>query len=370
MTTKSVTEKRSDIFITVDENRQCSVCYRVDFFKKLSFIYSAMGKLLSLLSRDDSNCCSSPRYDIFLDFENAAPTDTERDVYEEVQRVLLDSEKILEEIQCYKGAGKEIREAIADPSRISQERAWRAVRPLVDKLLRCYNHSLQLQRVVPRLLGSLVGGAMSPTQHLEQQQALVKQFAEILEFVLKFDEYKMKTPAIQNDFSYYRRSVSRGGLINAELPPGEEPHITAEVANRMSLFYAQATPMLKVLSEATSQFVNDNQQDLENTTETLSTMAKVCLRMLENPKLVAQFSREETSLLVLRVMVGLIILYDWVHPSGAFCRSSSVDVKGCVKFLQQQPPTKAEPLLNALRYTTKHLNHQSTPKNIRTLLAA
>ncbi|XP_063363187.1 CYFIP-related Rac1 interactor B [Cydia amplana] len=328
-----------------------------------------MGKLLSLLARDDSNCCSSPRYDIFLDFENAAPTETEKEVYEEVQRVLLESEKILEEIQCYKGAGKEIREAIADGSRISQERAWRAVKPLVDKLLRCYNHSVELQRVVPRLLGSLVGGAMSPTQHLEQQQALVKQFAEILEFVLKFDEYKMKTPAIQNDFSYYRRSVSRGGLINPDLPP-DESNISAEIANRMSLFYAQATPMLKVLSEATSQFVNDNQQDLENTTETLSTMAKVCLRMLENPKLVAQFSREETSLLVLRVMVGLIILYDWVHPSGAFCRSSSVDVKGCVKFLQQQTPAKAEPLLNALRYTTKHLNHQTTPKNIKTLLAA
>lgn len=92
----------------------------------------------------------------------------------------------------------------------------------------------------------------------------------------------MKTPAIQNDFSYYRRSVSRGGIINVE-PHPDGPHISAELANRMSLFYAQATPMLKVLSEATSQFVNDNQQDLENTTETLSTMAKVCLRMLENP---------------------------------------------------------------------------------------
>lgn len=32
---------------------------------------------------------------------------------------------------------------------------------------------------------------MSPTQHLEKQQALVKQFAEILEFVLKFDEHKV-----------------------------------------------------------------------------------------------------------------------------------------------------------------------------------
>lgn len=97
----------------------------------------------------------------------------------------------------------------------------------------------------------------------------------------------MKTPAIQNDFSYYRRSVSRGGaMLNAG--GGEEsstppPHIGAELANRMSLFYAHATPMLKVLSEATSQFVADNQQDLENTTETLGTMAKVCLRMLENP---------------------------------------------------------------------------------------
>lgn len=51
--------------------------------------------------------------------------------------------------------------------------------------------------MVPRLLGSLVGGAMSPTQHLEQQQALVKQFAEILEFVLKFDEHKVSSQPVK-----------------------------------------------------------------------------------------------------------------------------------------------------------------------------
>lgn len=59
--------------------------------------------------------------------------------------------------------------------------------------------------------------------------------------------------------------------------------VSTELANRMSLFYAHATPMLKVLSEATSKFVNDNADDVQNTTETLGTMAKVCLRMLENP---------------------------------------------------------------------------------------
>lgn len=61
-----------------------------------------MGKLLSLLARDDSNCCTPKTYDVFLDFENAAPTDTERDVYDEVDRVLKESEAVLDEIQCYK----------------------------------------------------------------------------------------------------------------------------------------------------------------------------------------------------------------------------------------------------------------------------
>lgn len=45
--------------------------------------------------------------------------------------------------------------------------------------------------VVPKILFQLCSGPMAPTQHLETQQALVKQFAEILEFVLKFDEHKV-----------------------------------------------------------------------------------------------------------------------------------------------------------------------------------
>ncbi|XP_053682944.1 CYFIP-related Rac1 interactor B [Sabethes cyaneus] len=324
-----------------------------------------MGKLLSLLARDESTCCTPKTYDVFLDFENAAPTDLEREVYEEVDHVLKQSEIVLDEIQCYKGAGKEIREAIADPSPECQEKAWNIVIPLVEKLKRCYEHSLELERIVPMLLGQLVGGRLNPTQHLETQQALVKQLAEILEFVLKFDEYKMKTPAIQNDFSYYRRIASR-----QRLEQSNELIVTTELANRMSLFYAHATPMLKVLSEATSKFVQDNSDNVDNTTETLGTMAKVCLRMLENPKLLAQIEREETHLLLLRVMVGLVILYDHVHPVGAFARGAHVDVKGCVRLLQAQPAVKAEPLLNALRYTTKHLNEENTPKNIRNLLAA
>uniref|UniRef100_A0A0A9YMC2 Protein FAM49A n=1 Tax=Lygus hesperus TaxID=30085 RepID=A0A0A9YMC2_LYGHE len=329
-----------------------------------------MGKLLSLLARDDSNCCTPQKYEIFLDFENADPSDKERPVYEEVAAVLESSEGILNELSLYKGAGREIREAITTPTDIAQARAWHIVLPLVEKLKRFYYFSLELERVIPKLLRELCSGSMSPSQHLETQQALVKQFAHVLEFVLKFDECKMKTPAIQNDFSFYRRSLNRRRpwLQDTATAPGDE--MSPDLANNISLFYAHATPMLRAITQATSNFLQENKDiPIENTTETLATMAKVCLRMLESPSLVAQFEKEETELLVLRVMVGLVILYDHVHPSGAFTKPSSLDVKGCVRLLKDQPPVKSESLLNALRYTTKHLNEEATPKQIKNLLA-
>lgn len=100
--------------------------------------------------------------------------------------IIIVSQSVFEQ-----GAGKEIREAIADPQPQCQEKAWNAVLPLVTKLQRCYEHSMELERIVPKLLSQLVGGRLNPTQHLETQQALVKQLAEILEFVLKFDEFKV-----------------------------------------------------------------------------------------------------------------------------------------------------------------------------------
>lgn len=338
-----------------------------------------MGNLLRLLQRDDAggnSCCSHQNYDVFLDFENAEASDEERSLYEDVAEVLRGSQAVISDLQQYKGAAKEIREAISDPGDDFQRKAWEMVTPLVQKLKHFYLFSNDIEMIVPRILAELCGPEMTPTEHLETQQALVKQFAEILEFTLKFDELKMTTPAIQNDFSYYRRTVMRSKIEHngsGAVPTNgmdESLTIDHQLANKMSLFYANSTPMLKILSEATTNFVRDHKEiPLANTTETLSTMAKVCQRMLENPELIARFRREETQLFILRVMVALIILYDHVHPTGAFAKASTVDVKGCVKVLKDQPASSSENLLNALRYTTKHLNDDSTPKHIRSLLA-
>lgn len=239
-----------------------------------------MGNLLKVLTCTDLE--QEPNF--FLDFENAQPTDAEREVWEQVDLVLKDARGVLDELQAYKGAGQEIREAIQNPSdEALQEAAWAAVVHLVGKLKKFYQFSQRLEAALHSLLGPLTSETYDdPTQHLEREQALAKQFAEILHFTLRFDELKMTNPAIQNDFSYYRRTLSRMRINNT--PAEGENEVNNEMANRISLFYADATPMLKTLSDSTTKFVSENKNlPIENTTDCLSTMASVCKVMLETP---------------------------------------------------------------------------------------
>ncbi|TRY97665.1 hypothetical protein DNTS_035478 [Danionella cerebrum] len=315
-----------------------------------------MGNLIKVLTRDIDNAGN-----FFLDFENAKPTDAERRVWEEVGGVLREAVIILQELQSYSGAGEAIRKASStlshhfmkpSTSRYLDERvqelAWSAVVPLVGKLKKFYEFSLKLEDALQDLLEFLTSSRCSPTQHLEQEQALARQFAEILHFTLRFDELK-------NDFSYYRRTLSRMRIINQTAE--EHNEVDNELANRMSLFYANATPMLKTLSDATTKFVSKHAElPVENTTDCLSTMASVCKVMLETPEYRSRFASEDTVSFCLRVMVGVIILYDYM--------------KGCIKVLRFQPPNSVEGLLNALRYTTKHLNDETTSKQIKNMLQA
>lgn len=59
----------------------------------------------------------------------------------------------------------------------------------------------------------------------------------------------MTNPAIQNDFSYYRRILNRIKLSNKR-----EAGITVgdELANAMSLFFAYPTPMMNSLIKTTT----------------------------------------------------------------------------------------------------------------------
>ena len=329
-----------------------------------------MGNLLRVLAEKPVG----PKVDFFVDFEKAEPTDGEKEVHSQVAACLSQSAELLQQMKNYKGAGEEIKNAISNASNEEfQSMAWAAVSPLVQKLKVFYDFSETLDSCIIMLLRALTSTDRTPSEHLETQQALSKQFAEILDFTLSFDDLKMNNPAIQNDFSYYRRTKNRKRLDDIQnLTPqlnGEELEIPDDIANRMSLFYANPTPMLNAIANATTKFTKENPDiPLENTTDVICTMAAVCRVMTENPGYSSRFQREDTALFCLRVMVGVIILYDHVHPIGAFAKNAKIDVRATVKLLKEHPRS-SETLLNALKYNTKHFNDEDTPKAIQQILS-
>jgi len=312
-----------------------------------------MGKILDALQND-----KKPE-EIFLDFENAEPSEEEREIHSKVAAVLDKAPVILDKLFKYDGCEEYIRKAITTPGPETEEAAWNAVLPAVDQLQEFYDFSLELESCFPKLLVALCKN--DPKDSLANQQALAKQLADVFDFVLRFDDSKMVNPAIQNDFSYYRRTLNRMKLSNKHL----NIKIRDELANRMSLFFAYPTPMMKVLSETTVKFISsDTTVPRENVTTALATIANVCQDMVFKKK----FEADGTNMFCLRAMTGAIILFDHLHAQGAFARKSGINIRGCINVLKTYTASPTDGLLNALRFTTIHLNDPETPNAIKQLL--
>jgi len=312
-----------------------------------------MGKVLSLLASG-----KEPE-EIFLDFEKALPSDEEKDLHASVAAVLNKGPLILDKLFKYDGCEEFIRKAITTPGPDTEEAAWNAVLPAVDTLQEFYDFSLELEAVFPKLLIALCKN--EPKDSLANQQALAKQLADVFDFVLRFDDAKMVNPAIQNDFSYYRRTLNRMKLSKKDL----NIKIRDELANRMSLFFAYPTPMMKVLSETTVKFLSsDTTVPRDNVTNALAVMSNICQDMVFKKK----FEADSTNMFCLRAMTGAIILFDHLSAQGAFVKKSPINIKGCINVLKSYTASPTDGLLNALRFTTIHLNDPETPNSIKQLL--
>lgn len=300
--------------------------------------------------------------EVFLDFENAVPTDAERHLYELSEKVLIRANEILSDVRAYgKGATDEIRFSLQNPSDdLAQDRAVDIVSAFVARIKTYFDLSQRIEKLVPQLLWDLCSGPLPPEEQLDSSQALTRQLARLVDFVLDFDSVKMCTPALQNDFSFYRRIIGRNGLDSDSI----------ELANSISLFLAAPTPMLSSLSSASLAFVKAHPNlPLGNTTDTLATIVSVCRYMVDREEAATRLDHA-ARLFCVRVMVGCLILFDHIDEQGAFVRESPIYLKGVINVIKQHTEApQTDSLLNAIRYTTKHFNHESTPKSVRQLLA-
>lgn len=124
---------------------------------------------------------------------------------------------------------------------------------------------------------------------------------------------------LQNDFSYYRRMLQRG-RHSSKKNDLRSAMIEDDQANRISLFIAYPTPMLKCLIETTTLFVNDHNLQ-KSVGDWLAALWATCFQAVSKKR-----EHSDMSSFCMKVMVVSIILYDHIDINGAFYKNSPINV--------------------------------------------
>ncbi|KAJ3338439.1 Protein fam49b [Gonapodya sp. JEL0774] len=326
-----------------------------------------MGALLSvLLSRSDESSVNFS--DLQIDFESAKPTAAEQFNYNEVNEVLSEAPQILAQLQRYEGNSDVIRRAISSPGSTTENEALKTLLPAVTKLKDFYEFSGKIEIALPKVLSLLCSGDVE--ENLRSYQATARQLVDILHFATRFDDIKMSKPAIQNDFSYYRRSLSKMKMSQS---PTQPLPVSDELASRMSLFYAYSGPMLKTITDCTTQFVTavgtaSNQSSSPNFPHLVSTCLGIMSLVSYNAVAKNRVTAPEMVAYCLRVCIACSVLYDHIDKDGAFAKVGLINIRAQIKLVQDRAGDERENLLNALRYTTKHLGDDNTPRAVKQML--
>ncbi|KAL3317946.1 Protein fam49b [Cichlidogyrus casuarinus] len=145
--------------------------------------------------------------------------------------------------------------------------------------------------------------------------------------------------------------------------------------NELSLFYGNSTPMLLLVIENTRNWrdSNGNPINFERLKEFLASIAHVscCILKEKHPRI--KMTCLETRLLCLRVMTGVIILYDSFEEDGVCSKYSKLDVKSCLEVLRDSNGSRdvdeaVSSLLNAIRNTVVSTRRELPPRKIHQLL--
>ncbi|KAI9320405.1 hypothetical protein BX666DRAFT_1875076 [Dichotomocladium elegans] len=310
-----------------------------------------MGQLLSSLSlrcSEGSNTAMLP--EINLDLEHATPSSAEEQkIYAQLADSLVQpGPGLLTLLKNYTSASAEVRQAIASPTAENEDAAWQKVLPIVDMLEKIHTYAMAMREGVPQLLQILCQQA-DVARNLEKHPALAKLFADMLDFVFEFDYLKRgRYATCDNATSELRSAMDQ-----------------VDQANRISLFIANPTPMLKTLIDTTTEFVTQHRLQ-KSVGECLATLWAACFQTA---------SRRRQEAFCLKVMVVSIILYDHIDPSGVFSKNSPINIKNSVKMIQTATTmipdeSSTSNLLSALRYNSKHLNDDTTPKGVKNLVLA
>ena len=149
--------------------------------------------------------------------------------------------ELIDILRGYDGCEDTIREALSNPGdKKIEKKSWNRVKDAVEQLYEFYEFSLHYEEFMGDLIEAICTD--EPEMAIANNQALIKHFALVFDFAFHFDVEKIMNPNIQNDFSYYRRILSRMKSSSKK----KKLTVDEDTANKMSFFFAYPTPMMKV----------------------------------------------------------------------------------------------------------------------------
>jgi len=192
-------------------------------------------------------------------------------------------------------------------------------------------------------------------------QALAKQVVILLHHLLICDENKMLQSQIQNDFSYYKRMLTKAQseayLQNIEIP------VDSEQSSHISMFLAYAIPSLK---EVANNF-KEQQQSLT----ILATITNAILDLLRANKFINHL---DDAKIAVRAMLASFIIYDHATVTGAYQRRSTTKAQKIVQMIVIDYETTygnkddVAGLTNIIKFSSLHYADDTTPNSIKRLL--
>ena len=293
-----------------------------------------------------------------------APADPEEAELQQVMMTLLrESGTCLRAIREYKENTEVLRAAMGAPKDDSlQLRAFNSLLPNIALIKDAYDLAARLGQELPRLLAFLI----ARKGKLRDHQVLLKQLSDVLEFASAWDLAKMMRPAIQNDFSYYRRYFNK--MAPRVVASGIK--VQEAEAGLISMFIAQSLPMTVTVENAIKASERGSGSGGE-AVQLIGILANVTCDLAWRQEL-----PEDTRQYAMRVMASAMVIYDRVSATGVFNRRSPVRTRKCLRTLRKEQDDGtssadlAQQLLNSVKYSTVHFKDGSTPSYVRTLLGS
>lgn len=282
------------------------------------------------------------KVNVHFDFESLKVCEGEAgEDQQQTIEMLKEGRVLLSELRNYHGNAESIRVALSNSGDVDVQRAsFTTIRPNIESISKFYRLSADISQYASNL-AKILTTANDILNNLPSMTLL----GEIVLFCFEFDQEKMAKPEIQNDFSFYRRSLGSAATGDEVLP------LPTDDANVVSMWLAQALPMMTAVCNA-----------LKDNSIVLAHLANVCYGMLYRKS----YQENDKSRLV-QIMIISAIMYDRVSgkPGGIFASNKEIKVKNYIRLLKRDGGSHTQQLGQCMKYSTLHFNDDSTPSSVK-----